>query len=111
MGRFAAPDVAECFGHVTADLVDGRLQSGMTLRDVTIARLYVSEVGDEVVAYRVTVPVDTGGSTVSVYADLVLVRSGRAVAGMAFQSEFSPFVTEDTERYIALAAERLAVAS
>jgi len=111
MVRFAAPDVAECFGDVTADLVDGQLQGEMTLGDVTVARLNVSEVGDEVVAYRVTVPVNSGGSTVDVYVDLVLVRSGRAVAGLVFQSEFSPFFIEDTERYVAVAADRLAAAS
>ena len=83
----------------------------MTLGDVTVARLNVFEVGDEVIAYRVTVPVNSGRSTVSVFADLVLVRSGRAVASLAFQSELSPFFIEDTERYVALAADRLAAAS
>ena len=86
-------------------------ESGMTLGDVTVARLNVSEVGDEAVAYRVTVPVLSGEWTVNLYADLVLVRSGRTVVGLAFQSELSPFFFEDTERYVALAAERLAAAS
>jgi hypothetical protein len=112
LGRFAAPNVAECFGDVTADLVDGRLQSGMTLGDVTVARLNVAEAGDQVVAYRVTIPVNNGGSTVNVYADLVLVRSGRAVAGLAFQSQSpQPFVTEVIDQYVALATEQLAAAS
>ncbi len=109
--RFAAPDVAECFGEAAADLADGQLRSGMTLGEVTVARLNVSEVGDEAVAYRVTVPVLSGEWTVNLYADLVLVRYGRTVVGLAFQSELSPFIFEDTERYVALAAERLAAVS
>ena len=122
MARIAGPDVAECFRGVTRDALQGQLEDpptpaqafpeGTTLLDVTVTPLNVSPAGDEVVAYRVTVSLMLdAGTTVDLYLDLVAVRSGRAIAGLEFQSELTPFDIEDAERYIALAAERLSEAS
>jgi hypothetical protein len=111
MAGLAAPDFATCVHGVYENYFEDQpLPEDATVGELTVARLNVSPVGDETIAYRVTVPVDLGSSTVEVYADVVAVRSGRAVAGLAFGSELAPFPTEDVERYVALAAERLAQA-
>jgi hypothetical protein len=56
----------------------------------------------------VTVPVESDGTSLGeVYTDVILIRAGRRLAGLFFQSELRPFPVEDTEQYVALAAERL----
>jgi hypothetical protein len=76
--------------------------------EITVAPLNVSSVGDETVAYRVTVPLESDGTSLGeVYTDVILVRVGRALAGLFFQSQLHPFPAADTERYAALAADRL----
>jgi hypothetical protein len=111
MKGLAAPDFATCVHGVYENYFEDQpLPEDATVGELTVALLNVSPVGDETIAYRVTVPVDVGGSTVEVYADVVAVRSGRAVAGLTFGSELAPFPRDDVEKYVALAAERLAQA-
>jgi hypothetical protein len=111
------PDAVRCFRDVTRDAIENLIENppspeqalpeGTTIRDVTVDPLDVSPAGEDIVALRATVSLSVDSSTVDVYADLVAVRSGRAVASMEFESEVEPFPIEDTERYIELAAERL----
>ena len=64
--------------------------------------------GDELAAYRIVVPIATQGSP-STSCSTPLIRSGRSLAGLSFQSVvLSPFPTEEIDRYVALAVERLA---
>ena len=67
---FAATGVAELFfGDATGDAAEEQLETGMTVGDVTVAESQRLAWGDEVVAYRVTLPVTSGGSTVEFYAE------------------------------------------
>ena len=111
-------DVPTCLQDVyrdfLQDLIDNpptpadALPEGVTLGETTVGRLNVTPVGDETTALRVTVPMTLeGGLTIDVVVDLVLVRRGRALAGLSFQSTFTPFDIEDIDLYSGLAAERL----
>jgi len=112
------PDVPACLQGVyrdfVQDLIDNppdqasELPEGTTLGDLTVARLNVTSVGDETSALRVSVPIVLkAGTTITQYIDMVVVRSGRALAVVAFNSTLSPFPTEDIDEYVGIAASRL----
>ena len=121
MAGLSGSEVPACYEDVVQDLVEERIENppspadafpdGTTIGDVTVAGLNMSPVGDEMIAYRVTLPLNISGSAVELFTDLVAVRSGRGLASFEFQSELAPFPTEDAERYLALGAERLAEAT
>ena len=108
VAAFADPKFASCARDVYQDWAQDAVSANdAEVGEITVAPLNVSSVGDETVAYRVTVPVQSDGTSLGeVYTDVILVRAGRGLAGLFFQSELRPPV-EDTEQYVALAAERL----
>lgn len=67
----------------------------------------VTPAGDKLVAYRVALTAGQAGFNQELYTDSVILQSGRMLASTVSQSEFSPFNIEDTERYVALAADRM----
>ena len=83
------------------------LDSGAKLKSLTVAKLNVTPAGDEMVAFRVTITAGKSGLTVDLYADIIVIRSGRIIASPTFQAQFSPFDIDETERLVALAADRL----
>jgi hypothetical protein len=117
MARFSAPGVEECFGDAVRTFVaenfsnqddpSQTLPGDVTIGEVTIGEVLVEPAGDDLVAYRITVPMTVTGVSLEAVVDIVAVRSGGSVAGLTFQSLFEPFPAEDVERYIGLAVERL----
>ena len=117
MARFGAAGVEECFADSMQQTMDefvsdppdpsATFPPDATIGTVTAERLEVAPAGDELVAYRIVIPLSTQGITVDIVLDAVLVRSGRAVAAVSFQSVVSPFPSEDVEHYVDLAVERL----
>jgi hypothetical protein len=117
MARFAAPSAEDCFGEAVRTFVAENLASqddpsqtlpgDLTIGEVTIGEVLIEPAGDEVVAYRVTIPMTVSGLSVDAFVDIAAVRSGGSVAGLTFQTLFEPFPAEDVERYIDLAVERL----
>jgi hypothetical protein len=109
VAAFADAKFASCARDVYQEWALDAVSSNDTqVGEITVAPLNVSSVGDETVAYRVTVPVESDGTSLGeVYTDVILVRVGRLLAGLFFQTELRPFPVEDTEQYVALAAERL----
>lgn len=87
---------------------DNALPEGASIGEVTVARLNVAPVGDQVVALRTTLPLQIGGITVTQYFDLVFVRSGRALVALQFGSVWQPFETNYLDWFTAIAAGRLA---
>ena len=83
------------------------LPEGASIGDVTVARLNVSPVGDQVVAFRTTLPIRIGSLTVTQYFDLVYVRSGRALAQLQFGAVFQPFDTPMFDWMTAVATNKL----
>jgi len=77
------------------------------LTDVTVGRLSVAPAGDEVVAYRVDITVMAGDESVDVFSDLVVVRVGRGLSALQFQSSLLPFSATDIDDYVALTTDRL----
>ncbi len=99
MARFAAPGVEECFGDGvrrvrrrtfrSPDDPSQTLPGDVTIGDVTI-ELLLEPAGDELIAYRVTLPMTVSGVDLDTYVDIVVVRSGGSVAGLTLQSLFEP---------------------
>jgi hypothetical protein len=117
MARFSAPGVDDCFADAMQDSVEALVATppdpeqafpeDAVVGKVTASPLEVAPGGDELTAYRIVVPIATQGLTIDIVLDAVLIRSGRSVAGLSFQSVLSPFPTEEIDRYVALAVERL----
>ena len=118
MVRFAAPGVDTCFRDAVQSFVTENFENpedpseslpgGVTIDDVTVGPLRLVPVGDELVAYRVTVSMTISGLSVDAFVDIVAVRSGGSLSGLTFQSLFEPFPVDDVEHYTALAVDRLA---
>jgi hypothetical protein len=104
---------ASCAGEAYQDWAEQAVTDEDTeIGAITVAPLNVSNVGAATVAYRVTIPFESDGTSAGeVYADLVVVQAGRALAGLLFQSELAPFPIDETKHYVALATERLGQAS
>jgi hypothetical protein len=109
VAAIADPGFASCARDVYQQWAQDNVpRDNIDVGEVTIPPLKLSKAGDDTVAYRVTIPIASNGSSLGeVYADLVVVRVGRALAGMFFQRELTPFPIDDTQHYVALAAERL----
>jgi hypothetical protein len=117
IARFSAPGVEECFGEAVRTFVaenfasqedpSQTLPGDVTIGEVTIEEVLIEPAGDEVVAYRVTLPMTVTGVSLDAFVDIVAVRSGGSVAGLTFQSLFEPFPAEDVGHYVGLAVERL----
>ena len=107
MAHFAAPEFAACIQQVYEEFIPAKLGSGAKLKSLTVAKLNVTPAGDEMVAFRVTITAGKSGLTVDLYADIIVIRSGRIIASPTFQAQFSPFDIDETERLVALAADRL----
>jgi hypothetical protein len=117
IARFSAPGIEECFGDAVRTFVEENFASqddpsqtvpgDVTIGEVTIEEALIEPAGDDLVAYRVTLPMTVTGVSLDAFVDIVAVRSGGSVAGLTFQSLFEPFPAEDVEHYIDVAVERL----
>lgn len=116
MDRYGADGVAECLTEASAKVVEvgfsetDDVPDDLTLGTVTVGRLNLTPVGDELVAYRITIPLSAGGLQVEVYLDLIAVRVERGVSGISVESLVFPMNASEIEEYVAIAAERLASA-
>jgi hypothetical protein len=72
-------------------VVSAEKVTGATASQSTVARLPVAAVSDESAATRLVLPLTDGGQHVDLYADLVFVRSGRALSVGLFVGEGRPF--------------------
>jgi hypothetical protein len=117
IARFSAPGVDTCIRDAARAFVAESFESpadpsesrpgAVQIGDVTIGDVLLPPAGDELVAYRVTVPLTVSGVDVDVFVDVVVVRSGGSLSGFTFQSVFEPFPADEVEHYIAVAVERL----
>jgi hypothetical protein len=111
------PGVTACFQDVfrgfISDLIENpetpedSLPEGASVGEVTFGRLNVAPVGDQVVAYRVTMPISIDSLSIDIYLDIVIARQGRSMANLLFESTFDPYPTEELDRIVALAVGRL----
>lgn len=112
MAGLANPDALPCVAEVYNTSFVDALNSeddldGVEVGEITVARLNVTPVGDDTQAIRVVVPLSADGFDVDLVVDLVLIRVGRSLSGLAAQSQFAPIDIEILDEYNALAASRL----
>ena len=110
MASLADDSVASCLESAFPELLQLALDAAnqdFELTDVTVGRLSVAPAGDEVVAYRVDITVMAGDESVDVFSDLVVVRVGRGLSALQFQSSLLPFSATDIDDYVALTTDRL----
>ena len=108
MTIIAAPAFAACIQPIYEQYLDGVMEaSGASLDRVTIAKLNLTPAGATTVAYRMAIVASNGALTQELYADLVVLQSGRALSSPVFQTRDAPPDTDDIEKYVALAASRL----
>jgi len=99
----------KCYREETVRSLQASAKGGTTYGTVQMAKLPVQPAGDETVAYRITVPVTSGGTTV--YIDLVGVRSGRAIARLLFAADGGPFTGSKEQEVANVIAQRAATAA
>jgi hypothetical protein len=119
MSRFTMPDVAECFEAAMQQTLDDMVNdpsdpsesfpADTSLGKATVERLpdVPAIAADEIAGYRISVPLSTQGFDFDLTLDAIAIRTGGSVAGLSFQSVLGPFPTEEIERLVGIAAERL----
>ena len=83
------------------------LPAGASIGDTTVAQLSFPTLGDQSVAYRVTVPINFNGLSVDAYIDFVAIQKGRAVASFSFSGTSTPFSSEMAVQLSTLTVGRL----
>jgi hypothetical protein len=80
---------------------------GAKIGDVSVNELSFAKVGDDRIAFRVTVPIASKEVNVSLYFDVVSVRVGRIGVSMFFQSTLSPFDVDEAETLVTSALAKV----
>lgn len=104
MAAYRSPAYQKCYRAQVVKSLQSSAKGGSTYGAVQMTKLPVQPAGNETVAYRVTVPVTSGGTTL--YFDLVGVRSGRAVARLVFGAEGGPFTGSEEQNVVNVIAAR-----
>jgi len=79
---------------------------GVELGDPSLDRLDVPDVGDETVAFRVSVRLSGGGLHIPLYFDVLLVRVGRIGITMTFATQREPFDPGEAAELARVVADR-----
>lgn len=95
---------------IARNLDSDELPEDVEVGEPTFNRISFESLGDGSVAFRATLPVSVGGFDVDLYADIVFVRVGRAGIQTTFQSEASPFDTDEAVRLTETVVERVSAA-
>lgn len=113
MVRFSADTMEPCMADVMQRAIEelvanptdptATFPTDTEIGTVTATALPLTPAGDGVVGHRITIPVLIQGLTINIYLDAVVVRSGRALAGLSFQSQVEAMPTADIDTYLAAA--------
>ncbi|HJR26922.1 MAG TPA: hypothetical protein VJ804_15695 [Acidimicrobiales bacterium] len=112
LAAYRDPDTPACFTDVLEDVMLDALAEGGTT-DATVQRptfepLPFADLGDETVAFRVTMTISGGsGQTLEVFADAILVRSGRVAVDALFLSLFEPLPAATSESLVRVMVDRI----
>ena len=110
------PGVTACLQDAFRDLVSDRIKDPSTfggtpedysVGEVTLGRLNVTPVGDQVVAFRVSVEIKSEEVSVNLFLDNVYARMGRSIVFLQFESALDPYAAEDVDQIVSLAVSRL----
>jgi hypothetical protein len=108
MERFqslAAPDTRRCFAEGIVE--KAKAEPDIELSQVDFPALPVERLADESARARLTIPLSGQGVHAVVYADLMLVRAGRAISLGVYMSPYDPFDEDLRAELAAKAANRL----
>jgi hypothetical protein len=78
--------------------------------ELTFNRISFESLGDGSMAFRTTIPVAVEALDIELYIDFVLVRVGRAGIQTTFQSQVSPFDTDEAARLTQIVVDRVSAA-
>jgi hypothetical protein len=84
------------------------LPLGMTLGSPMVAPLSFPTLGNQSVAYRVTIPITGSSLSLSLYVDLIIAQKGRAIALLTFVGVLNPFDPSLEQHLSTLTVGRLA---
>ena len=118
MALFQQPNAAACLQTVVTATVSqvlahpsnpsDTLPLGMKLGSPTVATLSFPTLGDQSVAYRVTIPITGSVLSLGLYVDLVIAQKGRAIALLTFVGVLNPFDASLEQQLSTLTVGRLA---
>jgi hypothetical protein len=103
-GALAKPAYASCLMRGFTGLLT---KAGYTIGSTATASLTLDAVGDERTGTRLTIPVSRQGVDASILLDVVVVRSGRALALQLFVDAVNPFDSGFRDKLIATQVRRL----
>lgn len=110
LGRFRDPAAQRCYVEViqraiTLNLLEG--EDDVEVGEITFNEMSFEDVGDDSLAFRLTVPVSDEAFEVELFIDYVLVMKGRVGITTTFQSTFSPFDQDEALRLAELVVDRV----
>lgn len=110
--RFAAPDVAACIEEVATELLPDTLPPDATLGELSVTAVdNLSSTADDLIAYRIVLPLTLDETQVTLYTDLIAARVGGGLTGFTVTTSLAPLVATDAEHLVDLTVERLAAIS
>jgi hypothetical protein len=110
------PRTPACLAAILGKLLSGELQRhatktpGVTIGSPVVERRQFVPVGDQTVAYRITIPIHTAVLKVAAYLDVIAVRAGRADTSFSFEGTLRPVATGAETQLISAAIGRLQAA-
>lgn len=107
----AADDAPECYAQAAQDAIELNteregLPEGVEFGEPTFSRLSYATLGDESLAFRITLPVAARGLDVDLYLDFVVARVGRIGITTTFQSVITPFDEDEAAALVQRSIDR-----
>jgi hypothetical protein len=87
-------DMPGCYARIVQDGIAREVaasEDDIDVGEVTVNEMSFEDLGDDSIAFRVTVPFSSGDLDGELYFDVVTVAVGRAGINMTFQSTLTPF--------------------
>jgi hypothetical protein len=100
-----------CYGEALQAVIEETaaqegLPEGVEFGDTTFNRLSFDRLGDDSLAFRITLPVSAEGVDVDLFFDVVFARVGRIAIEGSFQSVFAPFDEEQAAELMRTVIDR-----
>ena len=105
LAALRTPEGKECLAASLASAL-GEVP-GQEVGDVELVERTWEGLGDDAIAYRAAVPLSGEGYEVIWFSDLVTVREGRALVGMAFAGQDEPLAGTEQQRLTGLVLDRI----
>lgn len=106
-GLFAEPQMPACLSKVFSAALAHESTKGVTAGTPVVSRMSFPPYADQSTAFRVQLPVTSKQLHVSLYLDVVIVRSGRTLAEITFQGSILPVATTTEEHLTEITADRM----